>query len=321
MLLVFIYTEHIVAPIVAVNIVWEVIMNIAELLKIKETPKYKNMCIGNGVIYLQDACIVLDNICAMEILLPPALSPGFGIICVLAGILGCFAPVEAFRSIGIYTIPIGILSIILVIFLSSRRKYCLRIVLNSGFSCGFRNKDIKYMRMLLVDIQKAIGNPQIKFYADIAKKSIESVDNIYKYIGRLKKEVKVTIFGGNNIINNGSMGDLNGVTFGDNINGQTHTFNDDFSKQANETININNQTLTDEQWNVLIQFFAKRMQSLEPETQAYHSCSQMCETAKKKDASALKEEIKSAGKSVMGTILAAGVSTAVQHLLKLILHT
>lgn len=282
-------------------------MNLAEILKIKETPKYQNMCIGEGVIYLQDACIVLDNICAMEILLPPALSPGFGILCIFAGIIGCFAPVEAFRSIGIYTIPIGILSIILVIFLSSRRKYCLRIVLNSGFSCGFRNKDIKYMRMLLVDIQKAIGNPQIKFYADITKKSIEAVDNIYKYIGRLKKEVKVTYNFYDKVVWN------NDAVEG----GQTNIFHDDFSTQTN----INNQTLTDEQWNVLIQFFAKRMQSLEPETQEYQSCSKMYGTAKKKDASALKEEMYSAGKSVLGTILATGVSTAVQHLLKLILHT
>lgn len=279
-------------------------MKSLEFLKIKETPKYKNMCIGEGVIYLQDACIVLNNICAMEILLPPALSPGFGIICILAGILGCFAPVEAFRSIGIYTIPIGILSIILVIFLSSRRKYCLRIVLNSGLSYGFISRDIKYMRRLLVCIQKAMGNRQIKFFADIAKKNLETVDNIYKCLGRLEKEEKVT----NNIFVNEGI-----------IKGGKITFGDDNSTQKTETTNINNQTLTDEQWKVLIQFFAKRMQSLEPETQAYHSCSKLCETAKQKDASALKEEMKSAGKSVMGTILSAGVSTAVQHLLKLLL--
>lgn len=124
-------------------------MKVIDFLKIKETPKYKNMCIGEGVIYLQDAYISLNNICAMEILLPPALSPGFGILCIFAGIIGALGPIDAFRSIGIYTIPVGNLSIIFVIFLSSRRKACLRIILNSGLCYGFISRDIRYLRQLL----------------------------------------------------------------------------------------------------------------------------------------------------------------------------
>lgn len=86
---------------------------------------------------------------------------------------------------------------------------------------------------------------------------------------------------------------------------------------VNET--VNNQVLTDEQWAILIRFFDSKLQSLEQGSEAYSACSRMGQVAKKKDARALKETMKSAGRTVFKIILGTGVSTAEKQMLALVL--
>lgn len=284
-------------------------MNLIEYLKRKEIPKRRNMCIGEGVISLQDACIPLDNICAIEITLPPKLTVGFGIFCIIAGIFICRIQLERIQSIGIFLVALGIGYILLIRYLNQIRKYCLRITVNSGIQYGFENTDIEFMRDLLRKIQRAIDDRHMKFYADVTYNYVENnIENVEEYFGSLTmEENNVNISGGNNIFNSGIMGDLKDIVFGDK------------NTNTNSNVNTNIQTLSDEQWTTLIQFFENRAQNLEPNSEAYNSCVQMGQDAKRKDASALKQRIQSVGKEVFKVILGAGVSSVVKHLLELVI--
>lgn len=284
-------------------------MTFAEFLKTKEMPRRDKLCVGEGVISLSDACIPLDNICALEIMLPPALPLVFGIIVIVAGILLCFNSFEFFRILGGYALLLGLVFTILMRYFNQKRKYLFRITVNSGIQYIFENKNLEFLRDLLRKIQQAIDDRQIKLYADTVNNYIQNdIKNVEVFIKQMDVEDKsMNISGGNNIFNSGIMGDLKDIVFGDK------------NTNTNSNVNTNTQTLSDEQWTTLIQFFENRAQNLEPNSEAYNSCVQMGQDAKRKDASALKQRIQSVGKEVFKVILGAGVSSVVKHLLELVI--
>lgn len=284
-------------------------MKLYEFFKAKEEPKHQNLCVGEGVISLQDACIPLDNICAMEITLPPAMPFGLGIFFIIVGILELLIPYSVIRILGVLVLLIGIGYIFLIQYINQKRKYSLKITVNSGLRYGFESPNIEYMRNLLRLIQQAIDDRRIQFFADVTNTYINNdIKNVKEYFTTLiKEEYNVNISGGNNIFNSGIMGDLKDIVFGDK------------NTNTNSNVNTNIQTLSDEQWTTLIQFFENRAQNLEPNSEAYNSCVQMGQDAKRKDASALKQRIQSVGKEVFKVILGAGVSSVVKHLLELVI--
>lgn len=284
-------------------------MKLYEFFKAKEEPKHQNLCVGEGVISLQDACIPLDNISAMEITLPPAMPFGLGIFFIIVGILELLIPYSVIRILGVLVLLIGIGYIFLIQYINQKRKYSLKITVNSGLRYGFESPNIEYMRNLLRLIQQAIDDRRIQFFADVTNTYINNdIKNVKEYFTTLiKEEYNVNISGGNNIFNSGIMGDLKDIVFGDK------------NTNTNSNVNTNIQTLSDEQWTTLIQFFENRAQNLEPNSEAYNSCIQMGQDAKRKDASALKQRIQSVGKEVFKVILGAGVSSVVKHLLELVI--
>lgn len=283
-------------------------MTFAEFIKTKEMPKRDKLCVGEGVISLSDACIPLDNICALEIMLPPALPLVFGIIVIVAGIFLCFNSFEFVRRLGGYVLSLGIVLTILMRYFNQNRKYLFRITVNSGIQYIFENKNLEFLRDLLRKIQQAIDDRQIKLYADTVNNYIRNdITNIENYIEKMDVvDESMNISGGNNIFNSGVMKDVGGIVFGN-------------KKETHTNVNTNIQTLSDEQWTTLIQFFESRAQNLEPNSEAYNSCVQMSQDAKRKDASALKQRIQSVGKVVFKAILGEGVSSVVKHLLELVI--
>ena len=264
----------------------------------------KNTCfyIGKGSIQLVDACIPIKSVSNIEVKegKDTSLIPALALIVI--GVI-FYLPGGIWQVMGTVIVVVGIVSLILGVMWNFFRPHFLKIQTHSGKVYEIAGKDIGYVRKSMEVVREKMENDQEGeiYYLNFTDMEVSRVDNM--------DMVRL-------VMNNGRMAELKE---GEDLAKKWKSMFFVRVRPSEYMENIGQGDsfflYTDDEWEILEDFFEKRCGELGMANEKYKPCQSLKECAKEKDAVKMHKTIKSMTKTTFQTVLGEDVDKSIQKLL------
>lgn len=257
---------------------------LADLMKPKES-KYvlegKNLKIGKGVIFCENAIIPLDAVSFIETLQYGKLGYGNWPYVLIVGFIMVFIPIAVIKIIGLLVFIVALVNVIGIYQKNKQTVYYINIQNHAGrnFHISTTNWDF------LEEIRKAL-------LACMNDKSVSysGKERIWMINGDIVDGDKFT-----------AAGDIN---IGSNRNSGTIGSSDVINREGRKNV-ANTNVILDEEWKMLEEFAKQRMADFSKGERNFIICRNLAVYAERKDRENSQSLLKKAGKAALDIILAS----------------
>ncbi|MCM1256298.1 MAG: hypothetical protein NC307_00395 [Roseburia sp.] len=270
---------------------------------LKNIFKYKNTCfyIGKGVIQLADSCIPIKAISGIDVKEVKDTSLIPALVLIVLGVI-FYLPGGMWQVMGTVIVVVGIAALIVGVLWNFYRPHYLKIQVHSKKVYQIAGKDIGFVRKSMEIVREKIEDDQEGiYYLNFTDMEVSHAENM--------DMVKL-------VMNNGRMAELKE--------------GEDFAKKWKSMFFVRTRPseyvenmgqgssfflYTDDEWQILEDFFEKRCGELGMANEKYKPCQSLRDCSREKDAVKMHKTIKEMTKTTFQAVLGEDVDKSIQKLL------